>query len=75
MFVLRTLIEKSKANKHVLYACFVYFSKAFDTVLHSALFVKLHSIGVTGRFFNNLNSMYGNSYLSVKIESNSCLQE
>jgi len=38
-FVLRTLIEKFKANKHKFYACFIDFSKAFDTVLHSAFFL------------------------------------
>ena len=43
MFVLRTLIQKYIASKSKLYTCFVDFSKAFDTVLHSALLHRLLS--------------------------------
>jgi hypothetical protein len=32
LFILRTLIEQSKAKKKSLYYCFVDFKKAFDTV-------------------------------------------
>ena len=38
MFILRTLIEKYTNNRSKLCACFVDFQKAFDSVLHSALF-------------------------------------
>ena len=37
MFVLRTLIEKYSTGGSKLFACFIDFSKAFDTILHSAL--------------------------------------
>jgi hypothetical protein len=53
MFILRTLIDKHKnISKGRLYSGFVDFRKAFDTVIHPALFfLKLQNIGV-GRFFS-----------------------
>ena len=41
MFILRTLIDKMKIiGKSKLFCCFVDFRKAFDTVVHPALFLK-----------------------------------
>jgi hypothetical protein len=37
LFILRTLIEQSKAKKKPLYCCFVGFKKAFDFVPHEML--------------------------------------
>ena len=36
MFVLKTLIDKYLHKKEKLFACFVHFRKAFDTVAHTA---------------------------------------
>lgn len=69
MFVLRTLIEKYRSCGSKLFACFIDFSKAFDTVLHSALFVKLHNIGVTGKFLKVLTELYNKSKLCVKLDN------
>ena len=42
MFILRTLIDKMKIiGKSKLFCCFVDFRKAFDAVVHPALFLKL----------------------------------
>jgi hypothetical protein len=37
LFILRTLIEQSKAKKKPLYCCFVDLKKAFDIMLHEVL--------------------------------------
>ncbi len=50
-----------------MYACFVDFAKAFDTVLHSALFCKLNDIGINGQFFNVLKDMYTTNYIHVRV--------
>jgi hypothetical protein len=50
LFILRTLIEKSKAKKKPLYCCFVDFKKTFDIVPREVLWEALASLGVEGRF-------------------------
>lgn len=68
MFVLRTLIEKyTNGSKSRLFACFVDFKKAFDSVLHQALFLKLINIGIGGLFYKVIENMYSNNILRVKI--------
>jgi len=49
-FILRTLIEQSKAKKKPFYYCFVDFKKAFDIVPCEVLWQVLASLGVEGRF-------------------------
>ena len=43
-------------SKRRIYACFVDFSKAFDTVWHSGLFRKLLTFGIGGIFTKLLNT-------------------
>ena len=53
MHVLRTLVEKyTKQSKSKLFTCFINFRKAFDSVLHQALFLKLLRLGINGLFYN-----------------------
>ena len=52
-----------------LFCCFVDFRKAFDTVVHPALFLKLTDLGVNGLFYKTLKNMYDNSVLSINIEN------
>ena len=47
-----------KGNK--LYTCFIDFSKVFDYVVHDNLWYKLLKIGIRGKIFNILHSMYEN---------------
>ena len=64
MFVLCTLIEKyTKQNKAKLFTCFIDFKKAFDSVLHQALFLKLQNLGITGLFYNIVKNMYMDNIL------------
>jgi hypothetical protein len=58
LFILRTLIEQSKAKKKPLYCCFVDFKKTFDTVPREVLWQVLASLRVEGRFLQCLQAMY-----------------
>ena len=75
MLILRTLIEKyvciSQNCLHVLltvYHCLsFYFEKAFDSVLHSALLLKLAKFDIEGPFYDIIRSTYRGNDLHVRI--------
>ena len=50
--------DKKKKNKKPLFACFIDFKKAFNTVDHKLLWDKLNHYGVEGKFLNIIKSMY-----------------
>ena len=69
-----TFTLKSVVNKYVvdqkgkkLYACFVDFQKAFDSVWHKGLFRKLENMGINGNFLNLIKDIYRNTKCAVKI--------
>jgi len=71
VFTLRTLLDKYvHYHKEKVYACFVDFRKAFDSVWHDGLFYKLLSIGIGGQFYNLIKSLYCNSTCSIRIGEN-----
>ena len=49
----------------MLYVCFIDLKKAFDSVLHPALFIKLVSCGLGGKFLSVLKAMYSQIDLQV----------
>ena len=67
IFVLRSTISqyKNKGNRAV-YACFVDFSKAFDSVVRAAMFYKLGQIGIKGNILKLITSMYSSSEYIIK---------
>ena len=67
IFTLRTCIEKYTKKKKRLYACFVDYRKAFDTVCREALLYKLCKLGVKGNFFTCIQYMYENSSAKLKL--------
>ena len=68
ILTLSTCIEKYvKANKKRVYACFVDYAKAFDTVCREALLYKLWKLGIQGRFFRCIEYMYSNSSAKIKL--------
>jgi hypothetical protein len=72
MFIIRTLIEKyCKKGKKPLYACFVDFQKAFDSIWHEAMLVKLLRCEIGGPFYKIIKSMYENISSTVKTNANS----
>jgi hypothetical protein len=47
MFILKTIIDKYCNNKDGrVFACFVDFQKAFDTVIHTGIKIKLLENGI-----------------------------
>ena len=59
VFTLRTLIDNYvHYHKDKVYACFVDFRKAFDSVWHEGLFYKLLKINIGGHFYNLIKTLY-----------------
>ena len=59
VFTLRTLVDKYVKSHHTkVYACFVDFRKAFDSVWHDGLMYKLLQINVGGNFYKVIKSLY-----------------
>ena len=68
ILTLSTIIEKYvRSKKKRLFACFVDYRKAFDTVCRDALLYKLGQIGIAGNFFNCISYMYNNSCTRIKL--------
>jgi len=65
LFILRTLIEQSKAKKKSLYSCFVDLKKTFDTMPREALWQVLADLGVKGRFLRCLQAMYAKDTIRI----------
>ena len=67
----RTLIDDCvNCHKSKIYACFVDFRKAFDSVWHDALVHELSQINVLGNFYIVIKSFYANSTCSIRIGNN-----
>jgi hypothetical protein len=70
MFILRTLFEKyEKKLRKPLYAGFVDLKKAFDSVWHTGLYLKLLRQNIRGQFFNIIESMYKQSTTCIKMNN------
>jgi hypothetical protein len=68
IFVLNSLINKYiKNDKKKIYACFIDFSKAYDKVWREGLLYKLLNIGIKGKFYNIIKSMYSDTKCKVKL--------
>jgi hypothetical protein len=69
IFLLQTIIEKVvKKNKIRLYAVFIDFKKAYDTVDRGKLFKRLQDIGINGPFLKNLKAMYETVSYKIKLK-------
>ena len=69
IFILKTIVDKyiqknGKMNK--LYACFIDLKKAFDTVWHEGLLLKLQRAGIDGKIYELLRSIYQSSASRIK---------
>ena len=65
IFTLKSIISKhvSATRQGKIYACFVDFKKAHDTICHEGLFTKLSKVNIKGQF----RSLYRQSCCAVKI--------
>ena len=70
IFLLQTIVEKVvKKNKGKLYAAFIDFKKAYDTVDRNKLFGRLNDLGINGFFFHNITAMYAKTRYSIKLKN------
>ena len=69
VFVLNTIINSYFKKGKNVYACFVDFSKAFDTVWRKGLLYKLMLNGLSYRFIKLIESMYLGIKCSVKLSN------
>ena len=67
LFALRHCVEECRRRHQPLYACFLDFAKAYDSVPRHLLWHILHSIGVPARFLSAVQSMYANVTCRVNI--------
>ena len=58
-----------KKNKKKLYAVFIDFKKAYDTVNRELLFKKLKSLGINGLFMRNIMSLYRTTEYAIKLKN------
>ena len=71
MFILKCIIDRYCHNKDGrVFACFVDLRKAFDTVIHTGINLKLLDIGVGTKFYNIIKHMYATSKSCVKLTKN-----
>ena len=52
-----------------IFACFVDFQKAFDSVPRDIFFNKITQTGISGKFFNTLKTLYENDVCRVKLDN------
>ena len=70
VLTLRTLIGKYvHGHQTKVYACFVDFREAFDSVWHDGLLYKLLQYIVGGKSFSLIKSLYANSTCCVRLGS------
>ena len=67
VFVLNTILNSYFSHNKPVYACFVDFSKAYDSVWRTALFYKLIVNQVSCRFIKLIQSMYSGLQSAVKL--------
>ena len=66
-FVLNHLIEKYRAKKKPLYAAFIDFRKAYDSIDRSRLWDCLRGMGINGRILDSLMEMYREVTMAVRV--------
>ena len=70
MFILKCIIDEYCQRKEGrVFACFVDFQKAFDTVIHTGLKIKLLEAGVGSLFYNIIKRMYEVSRSCIRIDN------
>ena len=69
VYLLKTLVEKTFHKKEKLYAAFIDFKKAYDTVNREKLLKKLRDIGLSGTFLKNIKSLYAKTEYKIKLKN------
>ena len=67
ILTLKTIIDKAFKSSKKVYACFIDFKKAFDTINKEALFFyKLSQYNIKGTFFDIIQNMYKEVLFAVR---------
>ena len=66
IFALHSLTSKSFRSGKRLYCCFIDYEKAFDSVLHTKLWLRIVKCGMTGKLLNIIKSMYSQIKCCIK---------
>ena len=72
VFVLKTAVTKAIKNNMKLYAAFIDFQKAYDTVNRSILLKRLEAIGISHKMLLNINALYNRTEYAIKLTSHIC---
>ena len=71
LLVLKTLVDYYKSKRKPIFACFIDFRKAYDSVWREGLFLKLILNGCSRKFIRLMLNMYSSYNCSVKLEEGS----
>ena len=69
IFVLKTIINMKISKGEKLYAAFIDFRKAYDTVNRQKLLDILHNIGVGTKFADNIQAIYNTVKYAIKVKN------
>ena len=67
VFVLKSIIDHMKKKRKKVFACFVDFRKAFDSVWRKGLLFKLYKWGIGKKFCSLMDNMYSQLRSCVRI--------
>jgi hypothetical protein len=67
LYVLSAVVKHRLSKKLPTYGCFVDFTKAFDSITHDLLWLKLIQYGVDGKILRTIKQMYAHSYSAVRL--------
>ena len=70
LLTLKTVVKKYvTTGKRKLFACFIDFRKAFDSVPHNGIFDCIEKIGFSGKEFELIKDIYAKTKCAVKINN------
>ena len=65
-FVLRALQDQHRSSGQQMFACFVDFQQAYDTVPRAQLWEKLHAAGLGGEWLRAVQALYADVPMAVR---------
>ena len=64
--IINTIIKMNKKLKKDSYLCFIDFKKAFDSILHNILFLKISNYNISALFYKKIKSMYQLAFSNIQ---------
>ena len=65
IFITNTVAEKARKLKQPMFVAFIDFAKAFDSVHHHLLWMKLSALGFSTKMLKILQNMYSNAVVMM----------